>query len=323
MKRPCTLLLEEIEFEGHSTTRSRQTWVCELDQEDIQETDHFILPLEGLTPEWLAENEGNMISGETSFWAPQLVIRQGKIWIPKHASPVLTPKEPRIVDPQNREVLAVRVIARDASTTSTMEEISDSIFGTDGDDWNLQTQYASCSYGKANFIPAPNQASPGPVEDGVVEVTISKAVTGAHRYYVMYLVKIALLRAGFSLPGYAHVMFCLPPGTRTEGDWRAFAYVGHWLSVYNDDICTYLSYQMHEIGHNLNLAHSSEGGSEYGDHRYVAKRTTNPEMVCTALGLHFKPTYHFSLSHGPFLIPVYDSHVKKSKWLHGYIVSTG
>jgi hypothetical protein len=43
------------------------------------------------------------------------------------------------------------------------------------------------------------------------------------------------------------------------------AYMGSWLSVYNNQWCNYPSAQVHEIGHNLNLAHAWEGSSEYAD----------------------------------------------------------
>ena len=36
-------------------------------------------------------------------------------------------------------------------------------------------------------------------------------------------------------------------------------------SVYNDEACNQVSTQVHELGHNLNLAHSGMGSDEYGD----------------------------------------------------------
>lgn len=45
----------------------------------------------------------------------------------------------------------------------------------------------------------------------------------------------------------------------------AYTYVNSYVSVYNNRWCNYVSAQLHEIGHNLNLAHSSEGSSTYGD----------------------------------------------------------
>jgi len=59
-----------------------------------------------------------------------------------------------------------------------------------------------------------------------------------------------------------HLMYCMPQETY----YGAWAYVGHWLSVYGSQIfCSYLSDQMHEIGHNLGLYHVSQGDDEYGD----------------------------------------------------------
>jgi hypothetical protein len=43
------------------------------------------------------------------------------------------------------------------------------------------------------------------------------------------------------------------------------AWVNAVRSVYNDNWCTYLSSQMHEVGHNIDLAHSGEGTAEYAD----------------------------------------------------------
>lgn len=61
-------------------------------------------------------------------------------------------------------------------------------------------------------------------------------------------------------------MICLPPVEYSEGSWIGFAYVNHYISAYNDEWCHYVSTAMHEIGHNLELAHSKEHWDEYGDH---------------------------------------------------------
>ena len=57
-------------------------------------------------------------------------------------------------------------------------------------------------------------------------------------------------------------MYCLPPNTM-QG--IAYATINSWNSVYSNEWCTYVSAQVHEIGHNLNLAHSNERGIEYDD----------------------------------------------------------
>ncbi|KAL7425494.1 hypothetical protein ACHAXM_000042, partial [Skeletonema potamos] len=48
-------------------------------------------------------------------------------------------------------------------------------------------------------------------------------------------------------------------------DWVAYAGIKGHISVYNDKWCDYPSAQMHEIGHNLDFAHSNEGTERYGD----------------------------------------------------------
>ncbi len=45
----------------------------------------------------------------------------------------------------------------------------------------------------------------------------------------------------------------------------AYAYINSWNSVYSNEWCNYVSAQLHELGHNLNLAHSGEGTTEYAD----------------------------------------------------------
>jgi len=64
------------------------------------------------------------------------------------------------------------------------------------------------------------------------------------------------------------VMFCFPPGNKNkEGrEFMAYAYADDKYSFYNNEWCTYTSGQMHEVGHNLGLAHSGEiNENEYGD----------------------------------------------------------
>jgi len=53
-----------------------------------------------------------------------------------------------------KTVLVVRVVANDSSTTSSADQLSDSVFGTNGDLVNLKTQYAACSHNQLQFQPA-------------------------------------------------------------------------------------------------------------------------------------------------------------------------
>lgn len=143
-----------------------------------------------------------------------------------------------------RALLVVRVIALDSSTTSSMSQLSDKVFGIAGDIKNMKNQYEDCSYNQFNLVPAVNVEQG--VVNGVMEISIAQNVKNTKSYDVQNAVTAAI---GGGKPWYAdHVMYCLPPGT--SGGWIAYAYTNSWMSVYNDKWCTYLSTQMHELGHN-------------------------------------------------------------------------
>ena len=157
-------------------------------------------------------------------------------------------------------MLVVHVTANDFSTTASPSALGDSVFGTLGDMFNLSSQFDACSYGTKKFVPAQGAN----IVDGVVQLTIGINVNGVSDGTV----KNAVTTAGNALFGDIsaqadHVMYALP--SNTSGSWIAYAYVDSWLSVYNDNWATYLSAQMHEVGHNLEMGHSNEGGNEYAD----------------------------------------------------------
>ena len=144
-----------------------------------------------------------------------------------------------------KEMLAIRVVANDASTTASTDDISDSWYGTYGDPVNLKSQYAACSYGALQCNAASKTTSSGvAVSNGVYEVTISENVSGAADSTIRNAVTAAGDAAlGKMIDQFDHVMLCLPPGT--SGGWIAYAYINWYLSVYNDNWCTYVSGQMH------------------------------------------------------------------------------
>jgi hypothetical protein len=185
-----------------------------------------------------------------------------------------------------KNMLAIRVVAADTSTTASEDEISDSWFGTYDDPVNLKSQYSACSYGALTCNAASKTTSTGvAVSNGVYEVTIGNTVSGE----ADGVIRDAVVAAGNSALGnmqnqFDHVMLCLPPGT--SGGWIGYAYINWYLSVFNDDWCTYLSIQMHEIGHNLDLAHSGEGTNQYGDQTammgYSYSQDDGPKMCFNA-----------------------------------------
>jgi len=164
----------------------------------------------------------------------------------------------------NKEILALRIIASDASTTLSEADISDALFGTYGDPVNLKSQYGACSYGKLTC----NAADTGNIVNGVHTVTITDSVIGAHHRPIVdaavYQAKVDLNLTSLGISSkFDHVMVIIPPGT--SGHWHAAAHVNSWLSFYNDIKFSYVSFQMHEIGHNIGLGHSGAWGNRYGD----------------------------------------------------------
>lgn len=175
----------------------------------------------------------------------------------------------------NKKVLAIRVKTRSASTTASAAQLSDSVFGTSGDPMNLVSQYDACSYGKLTFSPLTSLNSGDPSLDapGVYEVELDTSSMD-HEYLREAITdKLNADWPGTPLPSvswgeldesvpFDYVMYCLPPGTNMG---IAYAFANSWLSVYSDEWCTYLSTQMHEVGHNLDLDHSGEDTNSYGD----------------------------------------------------------
>eukprot|EP00977_Amphora_coffeiformis_P014828 scaffold4226_cov180-Amphora_coffeaeformis.AAC.13 len=68
-----------------------------------------------------------------------------------------------------KRVLVVRVVAPNAQPSVDVDKLSDSAFGTFGDQVNLQSQYGACSRGKLTFESATGQG----IVNGVLEVSIS------------------------------------------------------------------------------------------------------------------------------------------------------
>jgi hypothetical protein len=166
----------------------------------------------------------------------------------------------------DKTILVVRVVA-DGGTTSFQEsKLAEEVFE---DELNIATQYTACSDGKLNFAKASNRPLTNTNSD-VVETDISNGVTtvkvssptspSTSNAADMRTDIVNRLQLNFGVSPRTlanHVMLCLPAGSM---DGIAYAYINHWLSVYSDRWCNYPSTQMHEIGHNLGLAHANENG---------------------------------------------------------------
>ena len=152
--------------------------------------------------------------------------------------------------PYVKRVLILRVAAQDESTTATEAELSDDIFGTDGDQMTFKSQYNMCSDGKLQFDPVTANNIVG--SDGVLTVNLPNIRVSDihHRTLAGIVVNQASidLNAPQLVPNIAdHIVVCLPPGTKSE-TWYAEGIVNYWRSHFNDDMCRYPSILMHEIG---------------------------------------------------------------------------
>lgn len=177
---------------------------------------------------------------------------------------------------QQRNVLILRISSEDKQLTKTAATLSNTAFGTSGTVTNFASQYSDCSNGDLTFVEATGRN----IVDGVAEIKLDMSVVGRDAGTVMNAATVAATETLDSFPDkYDHVLYCLPPGTTKSGryDWIAFGYFNYYRTVYNDRWCTSLSVKMHEVGHNLGLAHSGEGKNKYGDTSGLMGKSFAPE----------------------------------------------
>lgn len=187
-------------------------------------------------------------------------------------------KTKSVIEPENRRLavggtkttLVLRAIdAIGVSTSASESVLSDEVFGTGEDPVNLKSQYEACSYNQVTFEAATSSTQSGTLTTpGVYTVNIENTVSGSERGSI----ESAMVAEGNNMLGkmhsqydsqYDHVMLCIPPGT--NGGWIGYGYYNWYLTVFNDNWCKYVSIQMHELGHNFDLAHSGENGEQYDD----------------------------------------------------------
>eukprot|EP00594_Rhizosolenia_setigera_P003609 CAMPEP_0178951050 /NCGR_PEP_ID=MMETSP0789-20121207/6999_1 /TAXON_ID=3005 /ORGANISM="Rhizosolenia setigera, Strain CCMP 1694" /LENGTH=793 /DNA_ID=CAMNT_0020631857 /DNA_START=180 /DNA_END=2561 /DNA_ORIENTATION=+ len=259
----CTLLIKVTDWEN-----SEDTYDVECATGDA------ILPFTTVPAEVQSLfDAGELQSGDDILRTSSAVISaEGELMIPAGASISIehTYEEERMRRRRmqvsgEKKVVALRINGADVSTTSSTSKLSDEIFGTDGDLFNLRKGYEQCSYNELTMEPFIGTTSNGvSIPDGVSEVTITNTVSGANNGDI----RNAAVAAGDAYLGqmnaqFNYVMLCIPPGT--SGGWIAYAYINWYLSVYNDRWCEYPSGQMHELGHNIGLAHAGEGSGQYSD----------------------------------------------------------
>ena len=161
-----------------------------------------------------------------------------------------------------KKALILRVIDKsNRQPDGNAKYISDKFFGTNGDTVTMKSGFHDCTFGKLNFsydydCKACEDNAPGVLEIKINE-DLSKITQSQMRSAVLSKAKSVL---GYSLPGpFDHVLAVVEdcyPSSEDSCSFAAYAFVNGWFSVYVEDNYKYPAVSMHELGHNLNMAHS-------------------------------------------------------------------
>ena len=198
------------------------------------------------------------VSGETTLFAPGLAVIHEAAVIQDPSQAVFgettRQRDRHLSVAGGLDVVVVRI-----SCSLTGQAVTKSLVDVMGDVFEdascLKSQMEACSNGKVQINKGPNN---GGIDVQIDDCSSEPAATNAATTALT-----SFLGQHPSTYSKTYFMYCIPPGIGFSG--IAYAYINSWLSVYNNEWCGYVSAQLHEVGHNLNLAHAGEGINEYGD----------------------------------------------------------
>ena len=239
---------------------SVETWTCQVEGTDARKAglllnDDFaheatvvIEGMEEVLNAYALQNDNQEpISGFTTLFAENAIIDNFTLKVSANSKITfgeLNPSDSRrrlstLATTGTKAILAVRVTVKNlGSPELSAAEISNRIFGTDGDLVNLKSQYEGCSKGRLEIMPAISDDHQE-IVDGVLELTIDANGSTDDRV-------ISDLANNYVKARYAniadHWMLCLPPGT--DGGWVGYANYRGPKSVFNNKWCGYPSIQV-------------------------------------------------------------------------------
>jgi hypothetical protein len=281
----CTLFLKftRLMAPPFASPQEEEKWTCEFDfsqraeNSDIHGNACTTVELEGIEDGFL-ESQGAK-SGHSKLSVSTAIFggSDGKLFleIPPSASVQVLESPDNVDDTTGQrkgrklaktsgtlKTLVVRVISKNGvGPSANTQKLRSDVFE---DRLCLKSQYEACSHGRLQIEPFGGITETGrSINGGVVQVQINMDPSYGNRDQLEAMANERAtelygdLRSQFDL-----VMFSMPPGS---GDWLAYAYINRFDSYFNDNWSSSASTQVHEVGHNLGLAHSGKGSNTYGD----------------------------------------------------------
>ena len=285
-KPSCTVLMRSDLLIDPGSGQEDLSFECEMDADDMNGVPNLSLPMNASAEQKLklknlfTEGGGRHVYGESTLKITGATLNDDELFLPPgleialEKKPKQNKKRNLAVVTGNKPILVVKVTdSTGLARAESPAQIGDDVFGTNGDPVNLKSQLYGCSMGKLTItegdLSLPNGVPNGKgVAPGVMEVTISVPLEGNSMATIRNAVTTAVQNAiGESLPGrYQQVMYVLQGCYNVDCGWAAYAYVNSWNSVYQGSYYKMTGVQIHELGHNFNLAHSGGlNGGTYTD----------------------------------------------------------
>ena len=254
----CNLFMKDVEYaptnenpQGYSVDE----WFCELSTEDSMrlgiEPPYFL----DIANSTLVVPDG-AVPGQSILIATEATIdlTSTTLYIPHQANVTVERRKRSRKLARTKGILDTLVIrvmdSKGASPEPGLDQLRNDVFK---DKASLKTQFEACSYGQLRVrgysgITETNFTIVNGVVDLVVDYDVEGMDGGSRTTLQNSALQVAEKTIGNLRSQFDVVMFCMPPGT---GNWLAYAFVGDQFSFYNNEWCTYVSAQLHEVGHNL------------------------------------------------------------------------